>query len=239
VWAISVNSSAWKKRTQDLEGVIGGFCHVAKPLLTYFIVNVVAWGFLLSVALFGRFHGSSSFIDSIVRVNYKVFYLLCLLLPALIISLRGRQRLSRTLTGIFPWWAAVAFGTLAGVGTTTFSYLLNRCFFSVSLAPFPNFNLDNWIPLVFAPFSEEMLYQAGLQTWLQRFGPVVAIGVTTVLFEIPHFFAGSLEAWVLDVFPALLTFAVIRQVTKSLGAAMIAHGTYNLLILQLLLYRLH
>ncbi len=208
-------------------------------MLTYFIVNIVVWGFLVSVALFGRFYGASSLIDSIVGVSVPLIYLLCLAVPALITSLRGRRFMSQALLGVFPWWAVVVCGALAGAGTTTFSYLLNRCFYSVSLAPLPSLHLNDWMPLVFAPFSEEMLYQAGLQTWLQRFGPVVAIGVTTVLFEIPHFFAGSLEAWALDVFPALLTFAVIRQVTKSLGAAMIAHGTYNLLILQLLLYPLH
>jgi membrane protease YdiL (CAAX protease family) len=85
-----------------------------------------------------------------------------------------------------------------------------------------------------APFGEEMLYQAGLQTWLQRFGPFVAVIGATAPFWLFHVYGishGHLTwpdalIWLL---PSMLSFALIRQTTKSLGAAVLAHSTYNII----------
>ncbi len=66
---------------------------------------------------------------------------------------------------------------------------------------------------------------------MQRFGGVAAvIGASLPFFAIhvPGGFIGAPDL-VFFILPALVAFALIRQATKSFGAATIAHVTYNVL----------
>ncbi len=85
---------------------------------------------------------------------------------------------------------------------------------------------------LFGPFGEEMLYQVGIQTWLQRFGAVVAVLGATAPFWVSHLYGGFVsmqEAWLFQL-PSMLIFAIVRQTTKSFGAAVLVHGTYNIVV---------
>ena len=117
----------------------------------------------------------------------------------------------------------------------------------------PDVSVDNaftggatqWIVLalvicVGAPFVEELFFRGLIQTRLVgRYGPVIGIGVTSVLFGAAH-----LIGWVgpislvnaLAIVGAGATLGTIRHITGRLGTSMMTHSFFNaqaLLILAL------
>lgn len=102
---------------------------------------------------------------------------------------------------------------------------------------FQNGKVVDMIAYYIGPIGEETLYQVGLQTWLQRFGPIVAVVVTTLPFWFFHLYGGyvSLHQALVYMLPDITAYALIRQVTKSTGAAFIAHSVGNMTIALFLL----
>ncbi len=164
---------------------------------------------------------------------------------ALYASIRSREYLIPVMRGrlTFPQIFAVGFiGMLFAIlGQQLVDYLngafsvekfyLHRPF--VSDGSFSRF----FNAVIYAPVIEELAWQGVLQTWLQRFGPYIAILGTTLPFTLDHafnidFYFQSLNAiWLpvnfFNIASGLFVFALIRQFTKSLGAAMIAHAASN------------
>jgi len=87
---------------------------------------------------------------------------------------------------------------------------------------------------VLSPVSEEICFQGYLQSRLRRWGVLPAMVVTTVLFVCIHLATIPHAPGPVDVvrllkvyFPPLFVFAVVRQYTGSLLAAIMVHFFYN------------
>jgi len=95
--------------------------------------------------------------------------------------------------------------------------------------------------ILYAPIIEEFAWQGVLQTRLQRLGPIIATIGATIPFVLIHVIDygdspnPGYAIWLPENFfglaGVLIVYAIIRQHTKSLGAAMIAHGAGNFIIL--------
>jgi hypothetical protein len=137
-----------------------------------------------------------------------------------------------------------------------------RCLSILVLIPFvhvlrsagnPDASLDSvtslgwlgWLTLaavscVGAPFFEEMFFRGLLQGQLvERFGPGVAIVVTSIVFGSAHIandpgIAGLLLA--LSVGASGMVLGVVRHVTGRLGSSMLTHALFNTTALLLLAF---
>jgi membrane protease YdiL (CAAX protease family) len=160
-------------------------------------------------------------------------------LPAIVTAVRARRLLRSIVLGKLSIRGMLVLGVGAGCACVLASNIIGLPYFTK-----PALNLralvvrESVISALAADFAapvgEEMLYQAGLQTWLQRFGPFVAVIGATAPFWLWHVYGITLGAltwpdaltWLL---PSMLAFALIRQTTKSLGAAVLAHSTFNVI----------
>jgi len=91
--------------------------------------------------------------------------------------------------------------------------------------------------VVSSPISEELCFQGYLQSRLRRWGAIPAMLVTTVLFVCIHFYTVPHAPHPADVvrlfkvfFPPLFVFALVRQYTGSLLAAISLHFLDNMTI---------
>ena len=127
-------------------------------------------------------------------------------------------------------------GVLVGCACVLFSNYIGLDYFrspTLHLQGFWDaFGATPLVAYLLGPLGEEMIYQGGLQTWLQRFGPVAAILGATAPFWGSHLYGGfvPMHHALIFLLPSTLAFALVRQTTKSLGAAIIAHSTYNVLV---------
>lgn len=96
--------------------------------------------------------------------------------------------------------------------------------------------VSGWIVLalvtcVGAPIVEELFFRGLIQTRLVgRYGPVVGIGVTSVLFGAAHLigWAGSISlVYALAIAGAGVALGTVRHLTGRLGTSMTAHGFFN------------
>ncbi|MBD5655354.1 MAG: CPBP family intramembrane metalloprotease [Candidatus Eremiobacteraeota bacterium] len=156
--------------------------------------------------------------------------------PAIVAAIRGRRLLKSILLGQLSIIGLVVIGLGAGFACVFFSTIVGLSYYE-----WPTFRssgaleASGALPItayLLGPFGEEMLYQGGLQTWLQRFGPVIAVVGATFPFWSFHLYGGFVPMRVAfyNLLPSMIAFAVIRQSTKSLGAAVLAHSTYNVLV---------
>ncbi len=88
-----------------------------------------------------------------------------------------------------------------------------------------------------APVAEELVFQAHVQTRLQRLGILPAMFFTTCLFVVVHFGAlkydvsfGTIERLFAMLFLPLFALAVVRQFTGSLLAAIAVHALNNVVV---------
>ncbi|MGA2969014.1 MAG: CPBP family glutamic-type intramembrane protease [Acidimicrobiales bacterium] len=95
---------------------------------------------------------------------------------------------------------------------------------------------SGWIVLalvtcVGAPIVEELFFRGLIQTRLVgRFGPVVGIGVTSVLFGAAHLigWAGSISlVYALAIAGAGVALGTMRHLTGRLGTSMMTHSFFN------------
>jgi len=168
---------------------------------------------------------------------------------ALYASIRSRKYIIPVIRGrlTLPQLVAVGLiGMLLAILGQQFVYFLNGDFSVEKFSLHEPFITDGsfshfFDAVIYAPILEELAWQGVLQTWLQRLGPYLAILGTTVPFTLAHvfnidFYFQNLNAiWLPENFfgiaSALFIFALIRQYTKSLGAAMIGHAATNFVIL--------
>jgi len=172
-----------------------------------------------------------------------------LLVVALYATFRSRAVLRSVLFGRLTLLQIVAFGLggmivslasekLLGVlyGTSWTTAFAFRHGFAITVS-LPELLED----ILYAPIVEEFAWQGVLQTRLQRLGPIIATIGATIPFVAIHIidYADSLNPgyaiWLPENFfglaGAIIVYALIRQYTKSLGAAIIAHGAGNFIIL--------
>lgn len=104
---------------------------------------------------------------------------------------------------------------------------------------------SGWIVLalvtcVGAPFVEELFFRGLIQTRLVgRYGPVVGIGVTSILFGAAHLigWAGSISLVdALAIAGAGVALGTMRHLTGRLGTSMMTHCFFNAQALLLLAY---
>jgi membrane protease YdiL (CAAX protease family) len=147
---------------------------------------------------------------------------------------------------------------LIGLGAA----LVARCFSILVLIPFlhalkaagnPDSSLDSvtslgwlgWLALalvscVGAPFFEEMFFRGLLQGQLvERFGPVIAIGLSAIVFGSAHIandpgIGGLLLA--LSVGTSGVVLGMVRHLTGRLGSSMVTHALFNAMALLLLAF---
>lgn len=162
-------------------------------------------------------------------------------LPALIAAFLGRRYLKSVVLGNLSTVAMIGIGVGTGCACILFSSIIGLSYFI-----WPGFHwqglssTSGGLPItayVFGPLGEEMFYQVGLQTWLQRFGPILAVLGATAVFWGSHLYGGfvPMHDALLLLLPSMLAFALVRQTTKSFGAAVLAHSTYNALVSCLIL----
>ena len=91
---------------------------------------------------------------------------------------------------------------------------------------------------ILSPVSEEFAWQGFVQTRLLRFGVVTALFVTTTLFVCVHLTEIPGRPDIADIahiflvfFPTLLIYALVRQITGSLLAAIVLHAIDNTTII--------
>jgi hypothetical protein len=156
--------------------------------------------------------------------------------PACIAAIRGRRHLKSILLGKLS--IIGMFGTGLGVGCACvlFSSIIGLSYFYwPSYDPHGLADAFGALPVtayLLGPFGEEMFYQVGLQTWLQRFGSILAVIGATIPFWGFHLYGGfvPMHDAVLFLLPSFIAYALVRQITKSFGSAVLAHSTYNVLI---------
>ncbi len=73
------------------------------------------------------------------------------------------------------------------------------------------------------PFGEELVFRGVLYTWLRRWGIVVAMGVSTIVFGLLH--GGGLLFFTSALLSVLAAFAYERS--ESLWPAIVAHSVVN------------
>ncbi|MEM7519204.1 MAG: type II CAAX endopeptidase family protein, partial [Planctomycetota bacterium] len=84
---------------------------------------------------------------------------------------------------------------------------------------------------VIPALSEELLYRGYAQTRLtERFGPVIAIAISSALFAITH--AEPMQ--IVVVLPVGVVFGYVRWRSSSVYPAMIAHALYNCAALEVM-----
>lgn len=158
----------------------------------------------------------------------------------MILLYRARSTLRRVWTGLLDWRGILVIGIVGGIISIALSYIGREIAFRIEGQP------DVWLPgvsvpdgisgpstivagLFYAPWAEATFMQGVVQTKLQRFGPAAAVVLTTVAYASLHL--GSSRLTPPEVFlqytPTLLIDALIRQVTKSLGATILCHFTHN------------
>lgn len=154
--------------------------------------------------------------------------------PSVIAAFRGRRYLRAIVLGRLSMNSMISIGVGTAIAVRMLSIVLDSGRYT-----FPIFSLKylwdgtDGISALAAylvyPFAEEMFYQVGIQTKLQRFGPFIAVLGSTAFFTGVHAYGGSVPMFDLltKLLPSLLSFALVRQLTKSFGAAFIAHGFYN------------
>jgi len=82
-----------------------------------------------------------------------------------------------------------------------------------------------------APFVEELFFRGLIQTRLAgRYGPVIGIGVTSIMFGSAHLigWAGPISLLnALAITGAGVSLGLIRQLSNRLGTSMMAHSFFN------------
>jgi membrane protease YdiL (CAAX protease family) len=154
---------------------------------------------------------------------------------------RGRRQLRAMLQGRLRLWEVGGITLIAAAAGTIWEYAYLRIAgLGHPTGPHLWHVPDALFLVTIAPAREELIFQACLQTALQRFGPVSAIVTTTVVFSLYHFTGTELVTGeslemigngMLQRFGGLFAYAIVRQTTKSLGAAILSHAFVNVAVL--------
>jgi membrane protease YdiL (CAAX protease family) len=183
--------------------------YVADWIALLFVPNIVPW-----VELYGPW------------VPYVV--------PTLIIVFRGREFLPAILAGRLSLRGVAIVGIGVGaivpfiIAPVAGFQLYGRIAIDLSQERIAN---EAFLAYALAPVAESLLYHAGIQTALQRFGSVAAVAGTTAIFVGVHMFRHTVDPmFFMYVLPSCFGYVLTRQITKSTGAAMLAHASYNFFV---------
>ncbi len=150
---------------------------------------------------------------------------------------RGRRSVRTMLSAGLPLWKIGGCAVIASIAGLAWESTILHLTGLQSRATIHFPRGSTLYELVVAPTREEFVFQAVLQTVLQRFGAFAAIIGATAIFSLSHGWLEALadhksfqtiSAGMLVRFGPLLAFAVVRQKTKSLGAAILSHGLFNI-----------
>lgn len=217
-------------QARDIETDYAAFCRAARPMTTalaFTVGEIVVGGSVLLIQTYQPTfltgfqpwfeHGGHE-----LEVGVTA--------PAVLAALRGRKYLRSIFLGRLSVRRLVLVGAAVGCGAMLLSIVallpVERPLLHVHGLVEGYEGASSLVQYVLAPFGEEMFYQVGLQTWLQRWGPVVAVIGVSLPFAASHFYS-PLPAILLSLLPGCLAYAVVRQRTKSLGAALLAHSMFN------------
>jgi membrane protease YdiL (CAAX protease family) len=147
----------------------------------------------------------------------------------------GRKTVGPVLAGKFTWQVTalvVAAAYLVNMMMYFLAHTTVRLRNDIVLSPL--LVLQFAYLCAFVPVTEELAFQGYLQTRLGRLGVLPAMLITTALFVCIHFSTRTYAKGIGDVvpllrlyFPPLFVFALVRQYTGSLAAAVGVHVLDN------------
>ena len=144
---------------------------------------------------------------------------------------RGRASFAAVLRGSLSVRSAAALGLAGAFASLLYESLNVQSQFGITISQVPIArDLTNFAVIVFGePFTEELFFQVGLQTSLERVNAVFAIVVSAIVFAAVH----ALSVWqlasaLITHLPFTLALAIVWRRTRSLGACLIIHAGYNL-----------
>ena len=124
------------------------------------------------------------------------------------------------------WWSTAVAGTSFGVYATAVADPIVGPTIGID-CPVPSIMLLGFIvTAVLMPVVEELVFRSYLLGFLRRRGPLLAILISALLFAIFHRSA----SWPFVMFTGTI-FGLLYWVTGSLWSSLIAHSTFNGLIL--------
>jgi len=212
--------------SRPLDGAIAAFLKRATPIRATLVA--VAFG-PLAAGVVGA-GGTASLVGTLYGWWLAVVYGL---LPCYEVW-RGAPSLARIWTGSASnrtFWLVVAGGVFA---LDAYEALNVDLQFKIGLGAVPIDKHPAGVALAIAgePLTEELFFQVGLQTWLERFGGLAAIAIVSLLFTLVHVTSvANLGSNLITHLPGFLLLAVVWQRFRSLGMCVLIHAGYNATLL--------
>jgi len=120
------------------------------------------------------------------------------------------------------WWSQLVAGISFGIYQSEDPFAVAGPVFSFACPPPPVLFLGLFVMAVMVPLVEELTHRAYVQTALNRFGPIVAVAGSAVVFTVLHKPGG----WEF-VFVGGIVFGTQYLLTGSLWSSLITHATVN------------
>ena len=139
-------------------------------------------------------------------------------------------------SGLLPSGRAVPYGLAVALLSVAYESLNLRLQFGSTLqeVPMDHAWISGWIGIVATPFVEELFFHVGLQTKLRRFGSVVSIGATALIFSAVH--ATHFDQLVSVLWthaPPFILLGIVWNRYRSFGLCFIAHAGYDAIVYSL------
>ncbi len=131
----------------------------------------------------------------------------------------------------------VLIGLVVGLGLRTVAFIIDWVDYGTVLTGAPTLGpvvYDGWwlfaaliAPILIAPFVEELFFRGLLQRSLSRLGIPVAVIIGALCFALLHSITGYSIPAALTTFLVGLALGALAAGTGRLGAAIVAHATFN------------
>ena len=217
----------FRRSAAEVEDDYVSFCKCAQPMrvMLYYVLVTTC------VSIVMRFFMPVVHVRQFEMIDiYLMFFI-----PAIIVWWRGRSLARSLFLGRLALRDVLLVGIAVAIVSTLF-FIFGGAFYGLYWEFrwrhfFQDGKIVDMIAYYIGPIGEETLFQVGVQTWLQRFGPIVAVVVTTLPFWAFHLYGGyiSLKGALIYLLPGILSFAIVRQTPKSTGAAFVAHSVSNMI----------
>jgi len=123
------------------------------------------------------------------------------------------------------WWCHLIAGVSLGLYRGDDPTLANGPTLVFQCPPGYMLVTGAFVMALLVPIVEEIIHRGFVQSYLSRFGPVLAISGSAVAFTVFH----PLGSWAF-VFLAGVVFGTLFWITRSLWASLITHATINGLV---------
>ena len=208
-------------------------------LLGYFLLVSIGGGVIAELAGLGRTPGSVNGI--LLYLGLSVFAAPASVGLALVLQQTAATPTSIGLVRPSGRWLLAGAGTgllgLVGFWVLAWSAQnagavpqLQRAFLDASQGTPAQFGLLLMLGGLLGPFGEEVLFRGVLYTWLRRWGWVLAILVSSVVFGVLH---GLTPVFLLHATAMGALLALLYEKSGSLWPGVLAHGLHNALLLVL------